>query len=342
MLAAAVCLLLECAVAHAKPWPTNYDAPSAKWVEGSAVGHFAYRSNSYLILSDQALGRGRVTEIAMVAESVRGVLRLFPLELLPDRPAHNRKGEPTRDVVRIYSTQKDYLAAGGPGGSVGFFNARTKEVMVSLEYLIEPKGPRSNLEPRQRYRLLVHELVHQAMGDLTFVLPLWFTEGLAEYISAIQFAPGRYRFDNNHRQIINHFRAVWLHDRRDTIAIPRVDQLSTLTARGWSADNLFNRENAYAKYATSLLLTHYQLELASRNLGGLREFLAEAKEKLETAKGYRSRYRPRMPSQAGLWKDRPPQTVQRQLATYWDAKGLNLKFTALPEFRQIPRSQPRH
>lgn len=317
-------MLSPCTVL-AEPWPTRYDAPTAKYAEGSFAGGFAYQSRSYSILCSEKLSAGRVNEMATVAESVRGVLESFPLELMP-----STNGARERAVIRIYPTQNDYLKSGGPAGSSGFFNARSREVMVSNEYLIEPKGHRSNLEPRQRYRLLVHELVHQAMAENAVLLPLWLSEGIAEYLSSAQFAPGRYRFNESARDIVNHLRTLWLHDRQNTITLPTIESLIQMDSRAWATDNRINKDNAYAKYAASLLLTHYQFELAARGRGGLAEFLAAMKADVGKFKSGRSRHYGRLAvDQSLLWKDRSPEIVQKQLADYWQSKGLKLTF-ALP------------
>lgn len=332
---------LQAIVAEAQIWPKHYNAPAASWVEGSYAGGFAYHSKSYAILSSEKIAAGRINEMATVAESVRGVLRQFPLELLPDR--RSEEAEPRRDVIRLFSTHRSYLEAGGPGGSSGFYNAHSREVIVSLEYLIERKGHRSNLEPRQRYRLLVHELVHQAMAENAVLLPLWLSEGIAEYLSAAQFAPGRYRFNEIHRDTINHMRTVWLHDRRNAITIPTVESLVKLDTRAWTTDNRKNKKNAYAKYAASLLLTHYFMELASRDRGGLREFLTDSKEKTDAARSHRTRRRyGRRPAfdQTPLWKDRPPAMVQQQLKTFWNDKGLKLTFTPLRPLERKAEDKP--
>ncbi len=311
-------------VGSAKAWPTHYDAAAAGWDEGAVADGFAYQTHSYLIISQREIGHGRVSEMATVAESVHEVLGLFPLQLLPaaDRRAHRRH------IVRILPTQKDYIAAGGAEGTVGFYNGRTREVLVSLERLVEPKGHRSNLEPRQRYRLLVHELVHQAMGERLHLLPTWFTEGIAEYFAATQFAPGRYKFENCSRAIIDHLNAVWLHDRRRAVTLPEVRTLIAMPAATWAADNRRSPEIAYAKYAGSLLLAHYQLELASRGIGALGEFLETGPEHTRVP-GERRRFRVRTPDQKLLWEDRPPDAVQRGLTKYWKSKGLGLRFAPM-------------
>ena len=75
----------------------------------------------------------------------------------------------------------------------------------------------------------------------------------------------------------------------------------------------------------ALLLTHYQMELASRGLGGLAEFLGAGPRRVEIP-GSPRRYRVAPPSQELLWDGRPPEAVQRGLIKFWKAKGLSLEF----------------
>ena len=319
-------------MACAKPWPATFNAPAAKWTAKEVASGHVYMTQSYLILSDEPLGKNRLDEMTRMVESVRKVLELFPLNLLPDR---GKDGKLKRHVVRIVTSQKKYLAMGGPKGSIGFYDGRSGEVTVSLELLIEPKSLHSRLEPRQRYRLLVHELVHQAMGEKLTALPPWFIEGMAEYMAATQFAPGRYQFKNASRQIIDHLQTSWLGERNNVITIPRIEELSGINHADWNTDNRINSKNAYAKYAAALLLTHYQMELASRNLGGLRRFLATDIE-YRPVRGRPGRYRQVLPSQDILWRERNQAKVQEQLAAYWKNKGLELKFAAMSALQKPP------
>ena len=318
-------MILSLGTANAKPWPSAFNAPPAKWTTKEVKNGHVYITQSYLILSDEALGKNRLDEMTRMVESVRKALELFPLDLLPEHRNEAKKKTSNRHVVRIVTSQKKYLAMGGPKGSIGFYDGRSGEVTVSLERLIEPKSPNSRLEPRQRYRLLVHELVHQAMGEKLIALPPWFSEGMAEYMSATQFAPGRFNFRNTSRQIVEHLQTCWLGKGENEITIPSVEILSAMTHAAWNNDNRLNPQNAYAKYAGSLLLTHYQMELASRNLGGLRGFLAK-KIEYRPIRGRPGRFLQILPSQDILWENRDHNKVEKQLVNYWKEKGLKLQF----------------
>jgi len=314
-------------------WPVQFESPAVTWTSGICEQGFTYKTRYYVIISKSELGEGRLTEITRTAESVRGALASFPLALVPEdtKGAARGRGEwRGLHVIRVYPTHGQYRAAGTPEGSVGFYLPRTGEVAVSLERLIEPKGARSNLEPRQRYRLLVHELVHQAMGERLESLPMWMVEGLAEYFSACQFAPGRYRFDTDTRAIIDHFRAQWIGPGNRKVVLPRVANVRGLNIRSWGADNRTNPGGSYGKYATSLLLVHYQLENARRGNKGFAAFL-KLDPSFEAIPRYPGRYREVAPPQTVLWKGRTPPAIERGLTSYWKSKGLDVEFATLPK-----------
>jgi hypothetical protein len=109
------------------------------------------------------------------------------------------------------------------------------------------------------------------------------------------------------------------------VILPRVATILKLSHGSWAADNRTNPDNSYAKYATSLLLAHYQLERASRGNPALATFLKEDPT-YEPVRGRPGRYREIAPSQAPLWKDRSPAAVERALTAFWKSKGLDVTF----------------
>ena len=306
---------------YSKPWPQKFDAPKAKWTELRTLNGYNYETNSYLIIADQRIRQNKVAEIATLAESVQRALVLFPLQLIYE----GQPGNKIKHVVRIFKNKSEYIKSGAPKGTIGYFDGHSKEVKVRLDHLIVTRNKGSNLQPRQRYQLLVHELIHQAMGDQFHALPTWLTEGIAEYFSALQYAPGRYRFINYSKQIIEHLNATWLHKDQPTVVIPSIQNLTMMSAHTWAKDTRINEKNAYAKYAGALFLTHYQMELASRELGGLRNFLENSADNIHKHKTKSVRFIPT--DQAMLWKDKSLNKIESQICEYWKKRGLDLRFT---------------
>ena len=308
-------------VEHSRPWPQEFNSPKAEWAEVKTLNGYKYETNSYLIIADQRIRKNKVNEIATLAESVQRALILFPIQLISKDKRENKK----KHTVRIFEKESEYFKSGSPKGTIGYFDGRTEEVKVLLNHLMEKKNKGSNLQPRQRYRVLTHELIHQAMGDQFHALPTWLSEGMAEYFSALQYAPGRYRFVNCSKHIIDHLNFIWLHGKHKTIAVQSIKTLTIMSAHSWAKDNRTNARNAYAKYAGALFLTHYQMELASRNLGGLRIFLENSVINIHEHKTKSVHLAPA--DQAILWKDKSFNKIESQICEYWKKKGLNLRFT---------------
>ena len=306
---------------HSKIWPKQFDAPKAKWTELKTSSGYNYETNSYLIIANQKIKQGTADEITTLTESVRRALVLFPLQLIVKGHQDNKK----KHIVRIFEKESEYLNSGTPKGTIGYFDGSSKEVKVSLEHLIETKNKGSNLQPRQRYRLLIHELIHQAMGDQFHALPTWLSEGIAEYFSALQYAPGRYKFRNCSKQIIEHLNTVWLHGKQSIVEVPSIQMLTKMSTHTWAKDTRINEKKAYAKYASALFLTHYQMELASRELGGLRKFLENSVINIHEHRNKSVHFRP--PDQTILWKGKSLKKIELQICEYWKKKGLDIHFT---------------
>jgi len=316
-----IALLALQSLSHSKPWPQKFDAPKAKWTEIKTLNGYKYETNSYLIIAGQRIRQNEVTEIATLAESVQRALVLFPLQLIYEGQPGNKK----KHVVRIFENKSEYIKSGAPKGTIGYFDGNSQEVKVSFDHLVITRNKDSNLQPRQRYQLLVHELIHQAMGDQFHALPTWLTEGIAEYFSALQYAPGRYRFINCSKQIIEHLNVTWLRKDQPTIVIPSLKNLTIMSAHTWAKDTRINEKNAYAKYAGALFLTHYQMELASLKLGGLKTFLDNSAKNIHEHKTKSVRFIPA--DQGTLWKDKGLNNIETQICEYWKKKGLNISFS---------------
>lgn len=71
---------------------------------------------------------------------------------------------------------------------VGLYLGDEKRLLVPYSSLgAERLGSRMTLRKRSDTTTLVHEIVHQVMHEYLPVLPTWFSEGMAEYLSAVPY-----------------------------------------------------------------------------------------------------------------------------------------------------------
>lgn len=129
------------------------------------------------------------------AEVVRDFSRLFEATYLAveANPLGLAIAEPAggKFAVRLFSRDADYYAAGGDESSAGMYLIRERTMLVPLSSLGLVEGPRGfrkarNFDPRT----LIHETTHAVTHQWLNRIPLWFVEGLAEYIAAIPYEDG--------------------------------------------------------------------------------------------------------------------------------------------------------
>jgi len=134
------------------------------------------------------------------AEVVRDFSRMFeatylavqanPLALAIADPADGKFS------VRLFSQDADYFAAGGDASAAGMYLIAERNMLVPLSSLGLVKGPRGfrkarNFDPRTLIHETTHALTHQWLNRV----PLWFIEGIAEYVAAIPYEDGVMDFD---------------------------------------------------------------------------------------------------------------------------------------------------
>lgn len=141
------------------------------------------------------------------AEVVRDFSRLFEATYLAVQanPLGLAIAEPAggKFAVRLFSKELDYISEGGDRSSAGMYLIRERTMLVPLSSLGLVEGPRGfrkarNFDPRTLIHETTHALTHQWLNRV----PLWFVEGLAEYIAAIPYEDGVMNFDGIDQGIV--------------------------------------------------------------------------------------------------------------------------------------------
>lgn len=157
----------------------------------STQNSWTYETPNYRYYSDVKLAPSLIEEYAMWFEGTYAAIREMPLQLEMSPPAE-------KFVVRLFKGQDDYLRAGGLQGSSGSYIPKTQEILVPLSALgVRLWGEQIPLDRRTfDSGPLVHEITHQVMHYWVQVLPVWFVEGMAEYMSSVPFNGVWYDFEN--------------------------------------------------------------------------------------------------------------------------------------------------
>ena len=234
-------------------WPNQ--AAAEKFdvrASGEEGGIFSYESPTFHFMSDLRLPLSAVRDIATVLEATRAVLIAIPLGL-------HAGGEQAKYSVLMYGTPEAYAAAGGPTGSGGYYDGRGRRMLVLLpNFGIEQKGGVVRLNYSSNYFVLKHEVTHQLLARWHGQLPMWLSEGIAEFIASIPYSAGRYNLQKPgaglHDYILKWRKSP---DNRVVTVVPTKD-LMALEERGWR--KAVAQGAAYDLYNSAALLTWYFIQ----------------------------------------------------------------------------------
>ncbi|MEM0897313.1 MAG: DUF1570 domain-containing protein [Verrucomicrobiota bacterium] len=177
------------------PWPEFVEVPKTldiKVLEGRE-GDWpnVYRSPHFEFRTKTRLSASVVREFARVFEATYQVAKDLPVGFDP---------KPRKEgyfVTELYTSHTGYYEAGGPEGSGGVYMGGKDKIMIPLPNLgVRRVGNRWILEGDKDSSTLIHEIVHQVMRRWGGQWPVWFSEGIAEYISYAKYSKGRFSFRN--------------------------------------------------------------------------------------------------------------------------------------------------
>jgi hypothetical protein len=307
----AILSILLVGLLQGQEWPRGFKpGPSQGKYQDLGVkdGLHHYRTKHYRIDSELALKPSLLQKFTQSAESVAIVLEKIPLPL---------SAPPKADLPRILicADEESFIKAGGTQGAAGFYNGRSKAVLLLWSQFYPDPNSRSRLGPKADYSILVHELAHLQMHEFLWRTRPWFFEGVAEYFAATHGNAGTFDFTKIEQKVRDRIK------KHSDPQIPenRVIKLSTLLNLDWRGWNqlVAKRENyeVMELYSSSLLLTHFYFHGGEKRRTEVLNFL-------ETAKKVRD-HREELPrlllaEQAGV--------IEAKLVKYWAPKGLKLQF----------------
>lgn len=164
---------------------------------GIADGAFArqgkvHSTRHFRFECDVSLNAATVRDFSRMFEATYNVIRSLPLGIQPDRPPEGKF------KVRLFSDIADYHRAGGPVGAAGVYILKSREILVPLESLgIGRSGQVYRKTSEYEPSTLIHEITHAVTHHWLNYVPMWFTEGLADYVGAIPYRAGTFYLDRH-------------------------------------------------------------------------------------------------------------------------------------------------
>lgn len=235
-------------------------------VEG---GPRVFNTPNFQFDCDQGVTRGFISEAARVFEGTLHAIDSLPLGIKP-KPAEGASRFKTLFLSREAFDRElaqGAAPAGGsgpgiPGGGLampqttvaGVYLPARREVLVPFSSLgVEKNGSQITLRRSSDTSTLIHEITHQVMHDWLALTPLWFSEGLAEYISAVPYQNGRFEFRNAEKGLKQTLEEAYRLERGAPVPMIHAADLLQMKGDAW--------RGSLEEYRSSLLMVYYFMHL---------------------------------------------------------------------------------
>lgn len=237
-------------------------------VEDPAAKKFIYRTPHYEFQSDVLVGADAVRTFSRIFEATFLVNCLLPFDYRPS-PEEGRE----RFVARLFSSDFNYFAEGGMPGSAGAYSRTHAALLAPISSLgIKMVNDRMQVDRSESTEVLVHEITHQMMNPWLEHLPMWFSEGAADYVAMADYVHGKFvlnQMDNRLRLYLKR-RQPW-GNPPDIRSIPELMGMSPQT---WNEAVSSIPKVANMNYSSATMLVYYFYHLDGRGDGaGVKAYL---------------------------------------------------------------------
>lgn len=240
-------------------WPRSValtGTPEVRIVtEDPSKNEFVYHTEHFEFSCDAPIGPDAVRHFARVFEATWMLNCQLPLDLKP-APETMRKWF----RARILSSDDAYTATGAPKGSGGYYSRADKTIYVPISNL----GMKLIADKRVQMErsvesndTLIHEITHQMMSRWLPRLPVWFSEGSAEYAGIADFVHGRFFLSGMEVRLKNALRQRGAESVNGRIRMPmlNINELLALEHNAWVS--VIGGTSGSENYTSALLLTYF-------------------------------------------------------------------------------------
>lgn len=250
------------------PARTVQDGPT-QWI---------FETQHFRFVSDAPIALATIKEIARVFEGTYEANLALPL----NSPCnHHQVCDEGKFNAFLFETYDRYVAAGAPQGSAGvYINTRggkmsTGKMLVPFTSLgLEKRGNKFVKGGRRiDSKTLSHEITHHmTIGENSY--PIWFVEGLAEYVCNTPYSNGRFNFAKN-KTSISKFVGAYGEDRRGrALGSKPAIGMSLEQFMTQSQAEFLQKERTQISYGFSALLIYYFFHLdGKRDAARIKKFI---------------------------------------------------------------------
>ncbi|MBN8458471.1 MAG: hypothetical protein J0M04_11605 [Verrucomicrobia bacterium] len=173
-------------------WPGELSATLSNQTVSEAAGtggKFVYTTRHFRFETDVNLGRELTKDLACLFEATHALNSSSPFGILADPDDGYFRAE-------LFGTLDAYRQNGGPVNTAGVYKIPQKRFLAPLELMGLVKGSdgwRTASRKAADTTTIIHELTHMLSHDMLQPMPLWFSEGYAEYLSNIPVENNTFR-----------------------------------------------------------------------------------------------------------------------------------------------------
>lgn len=297
-------------------WPEKVEVPLDLPIEERSEGvNFIYCSPHFEFRSGSRLAKSVVQEFARIFEATYLGVKALPVGFDPILPKEGHF------ITELYPNMQAYLDAGGMEGSGGSFSWKSRngeyvegKIMVPLTSLgVEKVGQRYIVDQDKENSTLVHEITHQvAVRWSVLGVPVWFSEGIAEYMRSAPYSKGKMRLAGMVRAV----EAELMENAQDKkFWMVPVEKMMTISHEAWATD-LAGKEASRNYKSANALMTYFLHLDGPKNGQPVADFL----------RALESRAKPEKAVADHLLRGRSYAQLQTEVQEAWRQAGLRIEF----------------
>ena len=284
-------------------------------------GGYIYQSPHFEFHIGERLSFSVVKEFARIFEATYQFLDDAPFGLAPTAAGNGYY------QTKLYLSRQAYMAEGGSLNSGGQFSysysgprgkpaeIKFKKAIIKIPMTslgVEYTGTRYIIDHDKQNKTLIHEIVHQVMMRWLPVMPVWMSEGFAEFVESQDYSKGKYRT----KMMTKAVKENVLSSGREFYMVP-IERLMTISSQEWSAELGSSLSQGRKNYKSSnLLLTYFALLDGDGKGEGLVNYLKAVSTGVDQKKAV----------EEALLRGRSYEELQNDVTAAWREEGIKLYF----------------
>jgi len=228
---------------------------------------YVYATPHFQFKSDAKLNPTVIRQFSEIFEATYNALEQLPLGL------DLKPKEKGRFKTQLFSSFRRYFLAGGPPGSAGAYSPNLDLIIVPLESLGVKRSGKKFVKTDAKDQdngTLIHEITHQVMRKWLGTLPIWYTEGIADYMAAAPYRNGIFSFGSPSRAVRDQLKSrygIW-----GSFAMPKPANMFSISRKRWSQELTSGRGTA--NYASAgMLATYFHHKDGNGDASGIRAYI---------------------------------------------------------------------